>query len=164
MENRLTLCRQAMANCVRAELDRGWGIQSVQCVSLRGHRSISFGLTKRRGETDGELRNRRQASVTSPPLGGVSECFPGRSSDLQAQPYWPDFPGAIEAQCRFGFRTCLPLRGSSGFSPDSLFTPEGEGPRNVTTISSVYAKCNPYRLWISCRCRIGLLPRERNAA
>ncbi len=27
------------------------------------------------------------------------------------------------AQCRFGVRTCLPLRGSSGVSPDSLFRP-----------------------------------------
>ena len=29
-------------------------------------------------------------------------------------------PGPI-VQCPFGVRTCLPLRGSSGFSPDSLF-------------------------------------------
>jgi hypothetical protein len=27
-----------------------------------------------------------------------------------------------QAQCRFGVRTCSPLRGSSGLSPDSLLT------------------------------------------
>src|SRR5580698_4718807 len=28
--------------------------------------------------------------------------------------------GALRPQCHHGFRTCLPLRGSPGFSPDSL--------------------------------------------
>jgi hypothetical protein len=37
-------------------------------------------------------------------------------------PTCPDFPER-RLQCRLlGVRTCLPLRGSSGFSPDSLFT------------------------------------------
>ncbi len=35
--------------------------------------------------------------------------------------YSPDFPGVCPVSS-FDFRTCLPLRGSSGFSPDSLFT------------------------------------------
>src|SRR6185437_2204710 len=105
---------------------------------------FSFGLRKRCGET-GTLRNRRRVSATSTPLGGVSECFPGRSSDLQAQPYLPDFPGH-QAQCRFGVRTCLPLRGSSGFSPDSLFTLDEERPKNSTTISWARTNCNGYGL------------------
>ena len=63
----------------------------------------------------------RRVSVTSPPLGGVSDCFPGRSSDSQVPTYLPDFPRP-EGPVSIGVRTCLPLRGSSGLSPDSLFT------------------------------------------
>ena len=62
----------------------------------------------------------KRALATSPPLGGVSECFRGRSSDSQAHSYLPDFPG-LSPSVILGVRTCLPLRGSSGFSPDSLF-------------------------------------------
>jgi hypothetical protein len=39
---------------------------------------------------------------------------------LTGSTYLPDFPG-LRPSVHFGFRTCSPLRGSSGFSPDSLF-------------------------------------------
>jgi len=68
-----------------------------------------------------------------PPLGGLLEfhagfgVVTGRSSDLQARPidmigffYWPIFPVLRENQWYLGVRSCLPLRGSSGFAPDSL--------------------------------------------
>ena len=42
---------------------------------------------------------------------------------LQAQPYSPDFPVPCGTSVILGFRTCSPLRGSSGFTPDSLFSP-----------------------------------------
>jgi hypothetical protein len=42
----------------------------------------------------------------------------------------------------FGVRTCLPLRGSSGVSPDSLFTSVNEGPRNSPTIYCANRKFN----------------------
>ena len=49
----------------------------------------------------------------------------GRSSDLQAWPLRMAFllthlPGFGENQWCLGVRSCLPLRGSSGFTPDSL--------------------------------------------
>jgi hypothetical protein len=66
---------------------------------------------------------------------------------LQAQPYSPDFPGS--GPVSFGFRTCLPLRGSSGISPDSLFTLHRWRDRGTTTISRPMAPCNNDLLWIS---------------
>src|ERR1700757_1039231 len=47
---------------------------------------------------------------------------------LQAQPYSPDFPVPYGTSVILGFRTCSPLRGSSGFSPDSLLMPLAEQP------------------------------------
>jgi hypothetical protein len=57
----------------------------------------------------------------------------GRSSDLQACPFnrssiafnqmeflLTHLPGFLENQWCLGVRSCLPLRGSPGFSPDSL--------------------------------------------
>ena len=48
-----------------------------------------------------------------------------RSSDLQAfeLSYWPLLPSSLTVnQCfEYGGRSCLPLRDSSGFAPDSLF-------------------------------------------
>lgn len=64
---------------------------------------------------------RGDCTVTSPPLGGVSEYFHGRSSDFADSNLLAGLPKA-RPQCRRGVRICLPLRGSSGFSPDSLFT------------------------------------------
>jgi hypothetical protein len=56
---------------------------------------------------------------------------------LQAQPYSPDFPMPFGTSVILGFRTCLPLRGSSGFSPDSLLILLAEKPWRKTTISCV---------------------------
>jgi hypothetical protein len=56
---------------------------------------------------------------------------------LQAQPYSPDFPMPFGTSVILGFRTCLPLRGSSGFSPDSLLILLAEKPWRRTTISCV---------------------------
>src|SRR6201996_1350291 len=47
---------------------------------------------------------------------------------LQAQPYSPDFPVSCGTSVILGFRTCSPLRGSSGFSPGSLLMPLAEQP------------------------------------
>ena len=47
---------------------------------------------------------------------------------LQVQPYSPDFPVPCGTSVILGFRTCLPLRGSSGFSPDSLLILLAEKP------------------------------------
>ena len=47
----------------------------------------------------------------------------GRSSDLQAS-YLLQLPSPGLNQCfDWSFRSCLPLRGSSGFPPDSLLSP-----------------------------------------
>jgi hypothetical protein len=46
--------------------------------------------------------------------------FPRQVFGLTGSTYLPDFPSHL-AQCQLGVRTCLPLRGSSGLSPDSLF-------------------------------------------
>jgi len=58
----------------------------------------------------------------SPPLGGVSEFSVAGLRTLQALTYSPDFPDASASSVILGFRTCLPLRGSSGVTPASLFT------------------------------------------
>ena len=47
--------------------------------------------------------------------------FPRQVFGLTGSTYLPDFPSHL-AQCQLGVRTCLPLRGSSGLSPDSRFT------------------------------------------
>ena len=70
---------------------------------------------------------------------------------LQDRSYWPDFPG--EPSVIVGVRTCLPLRGSSGFSPDSLFHPRlaaGE-PWNRFDYIPTFWRAAYYILWISCR-------------
>jgi len=52
----------------------------------------------------------------------VSKLF-GRSSDLQAS-YLLQLPSPRLDQCfTWSVRSCLPLRGNSGFSPDSLLSP-----------------------------------------
>lgn len=71
--------------------------------------------------------------------------FPGQVFGLAGSSLLARLPKRI-AQCRFGFRTCSPLRGSSGFSPDSLFTLNQEEPRNGVTISWVTLECKPSRL------------------
>jgi hypothetical protein len=49
-----------------------------------------------------------------------------------------------------GVRTCLPLRGSSGFAPDSLFVfRRRKNHRNRPTISSGPAQAQRQTLWIS---------------
>jgi hypothetical protein len=51
----------------------------------------------------------------------------GRSSDLQVGPFHgmafllTHLPGFGENQWCLGVRSCLPLRGSPGFTPDSLY-------------------------------------------
>jgi hypothetical protein len=48
----------------------------------------------------------------------------GRSSDFTGSHLLALTSSRLRFQCRLlhmGFRTCLPLRGSSGLSPDSLF-------------------------------------------
>jgi hypothetical protein len=79
--------------------------------------------------------NARQMSAPDhrqPPLGGSLKIHAGfgvvagRSSDLQAGPFvrmaflLTHLPGSLENQWCLGVRSCLPLRGSSGFAPDSL--------------------------------------------
>jgi hypothetical protein len=58
--------------------------------------------------------------------------FHGRSSDSAGSTLLAGLPKASPLQCHRGFRTCLPLRGSSGLSPDSLFILLAEKPWNET--------------------------------
>src|ERR1700761_1715784 len=63
-------------------------------------------------------------SATSPPLGGASECS---QAGLRACRLGPTSQTSrTSGPVSIGVRTCLPLRGSSGLSPDSLFTLGGE--------------------------------------
>jgi hypothetical protein len=88
-----------------------------------------------------------QAPATSPPLGGVSECFHGRSSDLQAQPYLPDFPG-VNPVSSSAFVPAYRCGAVPEFHriPFSLSTMER--PRMGPTISRRRRFINTYRLWI----------------
>jgi hypothetical protein len=52
---------------------------------------VSLASKKTSEETAGRPLAERKTNATSPPLGGVSECLRGRSSDLQAA-YLPGFP------------------------------------------------------------------------
>jgi len=47
--------------------------------------------------------------------------FPGQVFGLAGSTLLVGLPRPM-TQCRFDFRTCSPLRGSSGLSPDSLST------------------------------------------
>jgi hypothetical protein len=53
---------------------------------------------------------------------------------LQVQPYLPDFPALYGASVILGVRTCLPLRGSSGFLTGFPFN----SPRGETVENSLY--------------------------
>jgi hypothetical protein len=71
---------------------------------------------------------RSQTVATSPPLGGASVNFHGRSSDFAGSFLLAGLPGVGHSSVILGVRTCLPLRGSSGISPDSLFILLAEKP------------------------------------
>jgi len=66
-----------------------------------------------------------------PPSEALANISKAGLRTLQAQPYLPYFPAITSASVFFGVRTCIPLRGSSGVSPDSLFhlrpKPENRG-------------------------------------
>src|SRR6185503_12523331 len=72
---------------------------------------------------------RRRASPRKPsPLGmALRPCRVGRSSDSRTRvwrpAYLPSLPGRCEPVRSQGVRFRLPLRGSSGFAPDSLLSP-----------------------------------------
>ena len=70
----------------------------------------------------GSPRNGRRCAATSPPSEALANVSVAGLRTLQARTYLPDFPAACASSVILGFRTCLPLRGSSGVSPDSLFT------------------------------------------
>ena len=69
------------------------------------------------------------APATSPPLGGVSECFLAGLRTYRLD-LLAGLPRPLRPSVDFGFRTCSPLRGSSGLPPDSLFILFSEEPRN----------------------------------
>lgn len=83
----------------------------------------------------------------------------GRSSDLQAShhgssrgrdSYWPSLPNshAREPVLGDGGRSCLPLRGSPGFSPGSLLRRSSNGAnRRMDTISGI-AEPSRHQIWI----------------
>jgi hypothetical protein len=73
----------------------------------------------------------------------------GRSSDLQARPFsrmaflLTHLPGFGENQWRSGVRSCLPLRGSSGLTPDSLLrAPRGARPASLHKIRQAVRDVN----------------------
>ena len=72
----------------------------------------------------------------------AAHCFCGRSSDLQAA-YLPSFPTAFRSVPMVDVRSCLPLRGSSGFTPDSHLglTRVRKEPQSKTTISCMRSPC-----------------------
>ena len=98
-------------------------------------------VRRNRATTPPRASRAHAASATSPPLGGSSECFHGRSSDSTGSDLLAGLPRS-STQCHLGVRTCLPLRGSSGLPPDSLFIFEHlrEEPWNTLTI----AETNPH--------------------
>jgi hypothetical protein len=75
----------------------------------------------------GTVRNAGQATATPPPLGGVSECFRGRSSDSAGSSLLAGLPSAVWHQCHLGLSYLLTAAGQSrihtGFPFDS---PRGE--------------------------------------
>ena len=91
---------------------------------------------------------RRQSIATSPPLGGASEYFHGRSSDFAGSSLLAGLPRASRSSVILGFRTCLPLRGSSGLSPDSLFILLAEKPWSPHHIWAQFLN-QDYSLWIT---------------
>ena len=122
--------RQSMATEQRAvvicligkdHLDHGAACEESWLISLEPFRSRS----DRQGKTAVERKRCHrpafpsEACASLPGMGRLS----GRSSDLQAT-YLLRLPGSWLNQCLSrSVCSCLPLRGSSGFSPDSLFSP-----------------------------------------
>src|SRR5580692_5763672 len=104
-----------------------------------------LGLRRRCEETAATCE---RAPATSPPLGGVSECFRGRSSDSQVQPYLPDFPGASHPVSSSAFVPAYRCGAVPEFHriPFSLSTTER--PRMGPTISRQQGFSNTNRLWI----------------
>src|SRR5579875_1257490 len=107
-------------------------------------RESPCGLRSERGNK-GAPYEQRHATVTSPPLGGVSEIGSRQVFGLAGR-LLARLPGRFEASAIVSVRSCLPLRGSSGFSPDSLFT-SVQGNRGTaklqTTISWVQPRIKP---------------------
>jgi hypothetical protein len=83
----------------------------------------------------------------------------GRSSDLQAA-YLLQLPSSWLNQCfNWSVRSCLPLRGSSGFSPDSLLSPTTEVEHRKVVLNIEQILCTGQRglishLFISVRQRV----------
>jgi hypothetical protein len=73
-------------------------------------------MARRRGGRNFRSAQNRTAEVWA----NRPVCFRGRSSDSVGPTLLAGRANALRHQYHLGFRTCLPLRGSSGFSPDSL--------------------------------------------
>src|SRR5579875_621832 len=110
-----------------------------------------LGLRKRCEETARRwLRRARRSTATSPPLGGVSECFLWQVFGLAGSDLLARLPKRQALSVVNGVRTCLPLRGSSGVAPDSLFILRGRRNQwNEPTLSGGLESAQRYRLWIS---------------
>jgi hypothetical protein len=75
-------------------------------------------------------------------LAGLRTCRRGRSTSSEF--LLTHLPGFRENQWYLGVRSCLPLRGSPGFAPDSLYTfPQGTSPANEPQDRVSSAPCQP---------------------
>jgi hypothetical protein len=118
----------------------------------------------------GAVRNRRQATATSPPLGGVSVCFRGRSSDSAGSTLLAGLPSALRHQCHLGLSYLLTAAGQfrilTGFPLDA---PCG-ATMEETTISCVSDHCKSIRCGYSAEgkssnsCNCGACLGERDSA
>ena len=97
-----------------------------------------LGLEEDERRNSGEPSTRaKTATATSPPLGGVSECLRGRSSDLQAA-YLPGFPELQSKPVPFGLSFLLTAAGQfrilTGFP---FHSPRGETVESPPYLGSV---------------------------
>ncbi len=114
--------RAVMIRLVREDhFDHGDDLGRAMNHEPKTFRPLRFGQGKR--------QHSESAAFTLPsPRRRVHTCslsskLLGRSSDLQAT-YLLQLPSSWLNQCLCrSVRSCLPLRGSSGFSPDSLLSP-----------------------------------------
>jgi hypothetical protein len=96
-------------------ISRVGGRRNGQCVVQTVCRGSGHGASPwpRRvvRRNSGAVRNRRQATATSPPLGGVSVCFRGRSSDSAGSTLLAGLPSALRHQCHLGLSYLLTAAG-----------------------------------------------------
>ena len=106
-----------------------WNGQSAVQTVCRGSGHVASPWPRRVvRRNSGAVRNRDKPLPPRLPSEALAYVSVAGLRTLQAQPYSPDFPVPCGTSVILGFRTCSPLRGSSGFPPDSLLMPLAEQP------------------------------------